>query len=186
MKPPKGQDGLTLIELIVVVVLVGVLAAMAVPGSTRILDSGQRSAEINSLLGFFAQARREAVMSGQVHTLCPLDAANTCAKDWNQPVYLFADPMNERKLTENTRVVRVLAPPTRGHLTMKALSESYFQYQPSGMARGNLGNITWCPPDADTELAAHLVISRGGRVRVLQLRNSAGVPVKANGDPVEC
>ena len=111
MSHTTGPGGFTLIELLIVILLLTMLAAFAVPGSRSLIDSSQRSAQINSLIGFFSEGRRSAIMTGQVHTLCPLGPDNRCSKDWNQPLHLFTDPFSERRLTTNTRTVRVLPPP---------------------------------------------------------------------------
>lgn len=186
MSQTRGQSGLTLIEVLIVIVLMATLAAFALPGSRSLIDSSQRSSQINNLLGFFAEARQSAIMTGHIHTLCPLDPDGQCGKDWNKPLHLFTDPLNERKLTGNTRTVRVLPPPSRGTLAASSLSGSYFQFKPNGMTRGNLGNLTWCPPDGDSRGSAHLILSRGGRIRLVDNLNAAGVPVKADGTPVNC
>lgn len=180
-------SGFTLVELILVTALVAIMAAVAIPSASQLLDHSQNRAEVNDLFGFLASARSEAVRSGYVHTLCPLDAGSSaCGRDWNSPLYLFEDPFNERKLTSHTNVKRVLPPPDRGYLLVRSLSRSYFQYRPDGQIFSDLGNITWCPESGAPDNAAHLIVSRGGRIRLATDEDSDGVVEDAGGNPVVC
>lgn len=180
-------SGFTLIELIVVTALVAIMATTAIPAIRELMDSTQNRSAVNELFTFLATARSEAVRSGRIHTLCPLEpTTETCGKDWNKALYLFEDPFNERKLSDNTRIARILPPPGRGSLLVRSLSRSYFQYRPDGQIYSDLGNITWCPDSGDTDQAAHLIISRGGRIRLAADRDNDGIVENADGDPVNC
>ncbi len=180
-------SGFTLIELILVTALVAIMAVTAVPAFRQLLDTTQNRAEVHDLFTMLASGRTEAVRSARIHTLCPLDpTTNTCGRDWNTPLYLFEDPSNERRLSELTTVKRVLPPPSRGHLQVRSLSRSYFQYRPDGQILSDLGNITWCPGSGDSRQAAHLVVSRGGRIRLAKDRDNDGLVENARGEPVTC
>ncbi|MGM0571785.1 GspH/FimT family pseudopilin [Marinobacter sp.] len=183
----RQTSGFTLVELILVTALVAIMTAVAIPSASQLLDHSQNRVEVNDLFGFLASARAEAVRSGYVHTLCPLDVSSSaCGRDWNRPLYLFADPFNERKLTANTSVKRVLPPPERGYLLVRSLSRSYFQYRPDGQILSDLGNITWCPESGAPDDAAHLIVSRGGRIRLASDDDSDGIVEDATGNPVVC
>lgn len=186
MKPAPHNNGYTLIEVLVALTIAAILLIVAVPATRDIIDSAQRRSAINDLLGFMATARRQAVMTQQVMTVCPLTPENTCGKNWNRPLSLFMDPLNQRKLTSITRLVRVLPAPETGTLNARSLSSSYFQYRPNGMMYSGLGNITWCPESGDVHYAAHLIINKGGRLRIGQDNNGDGIPERSDGHPVEC
>lgn len=186
MERRRENAGVTLVELICVIALLAVLITLAAPAGQKLMDDAQRRATVHDLLGFFAGARQEAVRRGKVMTLCPLDENNHCGKDWNGPLYLFEDPFNQRRLTDEGRLVGVLPGLRHGRIQVKSLSRSYFQYRPDGMIFSDLGNLTWCPPDNDPRAAAHLIISRGGRVRLAQDQDGDGIVEDADGQPVSC
>lgn len=181
-----SQRGLSLVELIVCIVIVAILANIAFPSMKNVIDNSQRKAVINGTLGLFAVARQEAVLNGTLVTLCPLGPGNQCGKDWSRQVAVFKDPENQREITSDSEIIRVLPPPERGFLKAASLNRSYFQYRPDGMTHSDLGNITWCPDDLDPSKAAHLVIRRSGSVRLARDGNGDGIPDRSNGKPVTC
>src|SRR5690606_41616129 len=85
--------------------------------------------------------------------------------------------------TDQSQLIRVFPKEIQGNLTA---SKAYFRYRPDGMIQGDWGNLTWCPASGDASLAVHVVINRGGRLRVATDTDGDGVPNKASGDPVQC
>jgi type IV pilus assembly protein PilA len=92
----RGQKGFTLIEMIVVVGIIAVLAAVIVPNIGRFIGSGEagaKDAEWESV-----QTAMNAMMADQaVTSLTPVDTADMSvggtAADWNDfPVQDAADP----------------------------------------------------------------------------------------------
>lgn len=183
----ESQNGMTLIELVIVMVLVGLLASTAIPAFTELTESTRNRAEVNDLMGFLRLARQEAVRSGKTHTLCPLDSTGAaCGKDWTKPVLLFEDPYSQRTIDTTTVILRTLTPPQRGTLTIKSLNSSYFQFKPDGRLGGHAGNITWCPDSGDAKHAAHIIISPAGRIRLATDVNNDGLVENSAGAPISC
>ncbi len=178
--------GLTVVELVVTLAIVSILLISSVPTFSSLIDNSRRAAEANDMLGFFVLARQQSILSGRVVTVCPVNSEGKCSRDWNTPLYAFYDTGNQRQIENDTDVFRILPTPGSGTRKARSLSRSYFQYRPNGMIFSDLGNITWCPDDQNSENAAHLVISRGGRIRLARDTNGDGIPNKANGDNVSC
>lgn len=180
------QGGFTLVELLVVLLIIAILGSIALPNFSAWHARLESRRVSNDLLGLVNLARYEATRSRQLVTVCPLDINGRCSTNWNQPISVFRDPTNQRRLTDPTQKIHEYRPPQSGTLTIASLTRRSLQFRPNGMTYGDLGNLTWCPNSADARLGSHLVLNRGGRMRQSQQRLSDGTPLKANGEPVQC
>ncbi|MFB2822728.1 GspH/FimT family pseudopilin [Marinobacter shengliensis] len=182
----RASDGMTLIELCVVVTLVTLVASIALPSLDNVRVNTQRRSETHDLISFFAFARQEAVLRAETMTICPINTNGRCGRDWNKPLVTFSDPHNTRKITTPDQILKTLPAPRNGYRKVASLSRSYFQYRANGTILSDLGNITWCPEHAQAVGSAHLILNRGGRIRVAPDHDGDGIPEKADGKPVEC
>lgn len=186
MRLPSDQRGLTLVELLLTISIIAVVAAYAAPSLSPIIESSQRRAVINDTLAFLAMGRQEAVIDGQIVTLCPLKDNNRCGRDWTRSLTLFSDPDNQRSVTQQEQIIRVLPPPSHGQLRVRSFSRSYFQYRPDGMIYSDLGNITWCPEDGDARKAARFLLPKSGLIRLAKDTDGDGYLEDSRGRPVQC
>ncbi|MBK1888107.1 GspH/FimT family pseudopilin [Marinobacter sp. DY40_1A1] len=182
----RNSRGFSLLELVIVVAIAAVLVNIALPSLTSLINSQERRGALHDLMGVFAFARQHAVMNGAIVTVCPLDATNSCGRDWNSDIHAFLDPDNTRTLNSNENLLRTISPNGSGRLVTRSLSRSFFQFRPTGFAHSDLGNITWCPESGDSRLAGQVIISRGGRVRIAKDTNNDGIPEDSRGRPLRC
>ncbi len=75
---PKTQSGLTLIELMIVIVIVGILTSLAAPSFVSVTQRFRALGEINAFGGDLLYARSEAIKAGADVVIC---AANTTSTD---------------------------------------------------------------------------------------------------------
>jgi type IV fimbrial biogenesis protein FimT len=96
------QAGLTLIELMVVLVLAGIIMAAGVPAFNELMKRTRMNSEFDQSLGNFAFARSEAVKRNQSVSVCPSDDQSTCTgTSWNNDWLIFVDDGNGGGTADN-------------------------------------------------------------------------------------
>ncbi|OHX18976.1 GspH/FimT family pseudopilin [Chromobacterium sphagni] len=72
------QNGFTLLELLIVMALLAVVLALAVPAYQSTIATNSILSESNNLYGDILFIRNEAIKRGQVVLLCPSSNGNSC------------------------------------------------------------------------------------------------------------
>lgn len=98
--------GVTLIELMVTVVIVGILAMLAVPAFDSMLRANRTRTVANELLAALNLARSEAMRRGQPVSICRSSDGSSCSTSgtgWDQGWIVF---VNENGIDEESSAVR--------------------------------------------------------------------------------
>ncbi|CAM3265380.1 general secretion pathway protein GspH [Pseudomonas floridensis] len=153
------QSGFTLIELLVVVALVAILANVATPSVTEIIDSNRRLVAAQELASGIRSARVAAITHNQLVTIHAIEA------DWSKGWRIIFDPngkgpddhdvlLIERARTANTKIVgnRKLAE----HLTFNGLG---------GLVNRANGTLFVCVRDQPVS-HYRVIVAATGRVRI--------------------
>ncbi|MGO9993213.1 MAG: GspH/FimT family pseudopilin [Steroidobacteraceae bacterium] len=85
--------GFTLFEMVVVMGIVGILMAIAIPSYQYVTNSNRISAEVNGLLGDLQFARSEAIKEGQPVSVCVSTNGTSCTNStsWQNGWIVFSD-----------------------------------------------------------------------------------------------
>lgn len=81
--PFVRNRGVTLIELIIVLTIVGILAALAGPGLQKFVSSNRLTAQVNDLLADMSLARSEAIKRNVSAGICESTSGTACTTSGN-------------------------------------------------------------------------------------------------------
>lgn len=97
----NSHKGFTLIELVIVVALIAIVAAYAVPSFGRLIESNRVSSTANGLLGALNYARSEAVKVGRTVNIRPVDGAA-----WGSGLLVWLDADGDNTFDANEELRR--------------------------------------------------------------------------------
>lgn len=175
------QYGFSLLEIIIVVLILGVVLAIAVPSYTAMVNGNQLVATGNELLAAVQQARIEAIRRNQRVVLCPSSDGSTCGSDWNRGWISFQDNNRDDQVSVGEAVIAVGVPgtDTRVMPSPAIAAQNRLRFSPDGFARepatGELlaARIAVCRPvTRPAENVRDLVLVSGSRTSLV--RRSAG------------
>jgi type IV fimbrial biogenesis protein FimT len=90
----ETQQGFTLVELLITIVVVSILLATAVPSFMQAIKNNRMAGQANSLVVSTQKARNEAVKRGVGTTICAANAdmdACSGSNDWSTGWIVFSD-----------------------------------------------------------------------------------------------
>lgn len=183
----EKQQGLTLVELIVVISVSGILLTLAAPSMTEFVTRNSVTTRINQLVHTIHMARQSAIFRNRIVTLCRSDNGTNCQGQWHEGMLLFVDSNNDRTLDEDEELIYRFPALRDGDLLFwRAFrNRQYLLMTPRGFTAYQNGTFTYCPKEG-LEYAKAIIINAAGRLKLSKDKNADGIDEGANGRPLRC
>lgn len=109
MTAMKRHSGFTIIEFLFVMVVAGILAAIAIPSFKYVTASNRIAQEINGLLGDMQYARTESLKEGFWVTICASTNGTSCSNsnNWATGWIVFSDTNDNQAADAGEIILRV-------------------------------------------------------------------------------
>lgn len=192
--PPKaGMRGFSLAEMMIVIAVIGVLAAIAFPSFVGVINGGRLSGMTNELVASIQIARTEAIRRNVRAVVCPSANGTSCSggNNWSAGWMVFFDsnlPANNSADAGETVLRYVQGKAPTQVFTSPAIGAALV-FRPDGRARATAagallkGTIAVClPVTQPTDNNRDVIITFGSQVSVSR-RSSGNGACAAPADP---
>lgn len=150
------QSGFTMLELLVVLAIVGIMAALAAPSFSGFFANSRIGSATNDLIADLMQARSQAATSGHHALVCPSTNGTACSAtvaDWAKGRIIFIDKDGSNTFnTGDTLIKYVSRLPANLTVTMAGFPNTYVAFNAyGGMFPLGTGSFTLCVKGASQD-----------------------------------
>ncbi len=150
--------GISLIEILIVLTLIGFFALVALPGLNHFYQSNQATTQVNQIITALHFARSEAILRNEIVIFCPSRNQSQCGGNWRDGQIVMST--NEKVLQAYPALKSQTALIWKSTLG----DNQQLRWLPSGLTAGQSGSFFYCPPNHN--YAKRIVVLRTGRIRV--------------------
>lgn len=169
----ESAYGLTLIELMIVLLILGITLAFGGPAMRQLIHGMQVSSEISRLMGSVNLVRSEALRLNQAVTMCPSSMADTgeavCGGTFADGWIIFANRDRDSVVDSEDVLIRVFEALPEGFTVTNRKgtipAKERITYLSDGSSRRNR-TLLVCAPDGAGNTARSLVMNIVGRPRL--------------------
>lgn len=164
-----SQRGVTLIELMVALAVLGVLVGLGVPSFANIVRANQIAAQSTSLMQALTLARSEAMKRGLRVSVCPIanNDASACTAEWNGGWMVFEDDFGNGGVRDpGDRTIQLWPAPSNG-VTVSETAGSVVYMPSAAAAATRTFQIT--KEGCTSDQRRQIVVSPSGRVSLTRI-----------------
>jgi len=150
----KGQQGLTVLELLIIFAAIAIVVLISVPGSTMLLEKHRLKTTSDTLFGGLELAMSEAHLRSSTVIVCPSSNSHSCRSDgdWNHGWLVFSDG-NGNGTAQDIELIRAFeAPHQKIRIVAKGAVETSASFTMTGLVGRNetlSGMFRICLRDSD-------------------------------------
>ncbi|HMB56422.1 MAG TPA: GspH/FimT family pseudopilin [Arenimonas sp.] len=174
----RSERGFNLVELVIVMAIVAILSAAAVPSFRTLIEHDRVAAVSNRLQGEIHRVRQEAILHGHRATLCGSSDGLSCngKPDWSDGMIVFLDSNGDAKRSDAETLLSVIqASDLNQLLVVSSVGRPTLSFRPDGITRGDNLTLHICSPERQ-ELR-QIIVSVGGRSRLAEAKAGASCPI---------
>lgn len=140
----RQQTGVTMIELMIVIVIAAILAGLAAPSFNRFINDTRQSSTMSQLTSDLNRARGEAIKRNRRVLVCARASDTACGNDWDNGWLVCHDSDTDDDCDAGTADIPnpiVVHPPLNEHLTLSGGGADFVRFNPNG-TQGGAGAAT--------------------------------------------
>jgi type IV fimbrial biogenesis protein FimT len=138
-RDPRIPSGITAIELLIGLAVLVIVALLAIPGSSMLIESYRLKAASSQLVDGLYLARSEAQNRGSTVKVCPSDDGRSCRTDgdWSHGWLVFSDGNDDGVVQEIELLEAFEAPGAHVRIVASGAAQKAAGFTSAGLVRDN-------------------------------------------------